>query len=148
MELIPILSTIILVATISTFLLAIGAYVLYKIREKRGEQLHIAQPSQIKAEFVTPSEAPLPQSIYMEQPIYGEGQQLHQPLFVNYEEGKETMRSPKSRQYSDSQYETAKKHKETAPVKSRSTETKFLKYTSEGYVSTKEDKTTGAMKWR
>ncbi len=33
MELIPILSTIILVATISTFILAVGAYILYKIRE-------------------------------------------------------------------------------------------------------------------
>ena len=35
MELIPVLSTIILVATISTFLLAIGAYILYKIREEQ-----------------------------------------------------------------------------------------------------------------
>jgi len=38
MEIIPILSTIILVATIATFVLAIAAYVLYKIRERRARQ--------------------------------------------------------------------------------------------------------------
>ena len=38
MELIPVLSTIILIATISTFLLAIGAYILYKVREGKGQQ--------------------------------------------------------------------------------------------------------------
>lgn len=36
MELIPILSTIILVATIATFILAVAAYILYKIRERRA----------------------------------------------------------------------------------------------------------------
>jgi hypothetical protein len=38
MEIIPILSTIILVATIATFILAIAAYVLYKVRERRARQ--------------------------------------------------------------------------------------------------------------
>ena len=36
MELVPILSTIILVGTIATFILAVAAYVLYKIRERRA----------------------------------------------------------------------------------------------------------------
>ena len=35
MELVPILSTIILVGTVATFILAVAAYVLYKIRERR-----------------------------------------------------------------------------------------------------------------
>ena len=38
MELVPILSTIILVGTIATFILAVAAYVLYKIRERRAQQ--------------------------------------------------------------------------------------------------------------
>lgn len=38
MELVPILSTIILVGTIATFILAVAAYVLYKIRERRALQ--------------------------------------------------------------------------------------------------------------
>jgi len=151
MELIPILSTIILVATISTFMLAIGAYVLYKIREKRGDQIQVSTPSQIKAELVTPAESTLPQSIYVEQPVYAEGQQMHQPLFFNFEEEKQQRRSPKSVPFTSSQYEPVKSKRETEFDKSstrRNTETKFLKYTSEGYVSTKEDKTVGAMKWR
>ena len=47
MELIPILSTIILVATISTFLLAIGAYILYKVREKTRKYFRpeVAEPA-------------------------------------------------------------------------------------------------------
>ena len=56
MELIPILSTIILVATICTFILAIGAYILYKVREKRGEQASYSSPSTVRAELVTPDE--------------------------------------------------------------------------------------------
>ena len=39
MELIPILSTIILVATISTFILAVGAYILYKVQEKKADKI-------------------------------------------------------------------------------------------------------------
>ncbi|HZW37881.1 MAG TPA: hypothetical protein VFF33_01135 [Ignavibacteriaceae bacterium] len=56
MELIPILSTIILVATIMTFILAIGAYVLYKIRERKGQTAAVEYPSKINAELVTVNE--------------------------------------------------------------------------------------------
>lgn len=55
MELIPILSLIILVATISTFILAVGAYILYKIRERKGKQNVAEQPASIEAELVTPT---------------------------------------------------------------------------------------------
>ena len=53
MELIPILSLIILVATISTFILAVGAYILYKIRERKGRET-AAQPAAVPAELVSP----------------------------------------------------------------------------------------------
>jgi len=39
MELIPILSTIILAATASTFILAVGAYILYKIGNTEGKEI-------------------------------------------------------------------------------------------------------------
>ena len=55
MELIPILSLIILVATISTFILAVGAYILYKVRERKGKTSAAEQPSAIEAELVTPT---------------------------------------------------------------------------------------------
>ncbi len=55
MELIPILATIILVATISTFFLSIGAYVLFKVRESKGYAAKMEAPAQtIQAELVTP----------------------------------------------------------------------------------------------
>lgn len=43
MELLPILSTIILVGTIATLILAVAAYVLYKIRERNGRRVAAAQ---------------------------------------------------------------------------------------------------------
>ncbi|GAB1351108.1 hypothetical protein MASR1M107_33230 [Ignavibacteriales bacterium] len=54
MELIPILATIILVATISTFFLSIGAYILFKIREAQGVRQKAVPPATIHAELVTP----------------------------------------------------------------------------------------------
>jgi hypothetical protein len=56
MELITILSTIILVATISTFILSIGAYILYKIRNRRESRLLTEPAGKINAELVTVDE--------------------------------------------------------------------------------------------
>jgi hypothetical protein len=56
MELIPILSTIILIATISTFMLAVGAYILYKIREGRVKVTRRKQPEYLEAEYFVPRE--------------------------------------------------------------------------------------------
>ena len=56
MELIPILSTIILVATISTFILAVGAYILYKIREGKVIVSPERKPEYLEAEYFVPRE--------------------------------------------------------------------------------------------
>ena len=56
MELIPILSTIILVATISTFILAVGAYILYKIREGKVSVSPERKPEYLEAEYFVPKE--------------------------------------------------------------------------------------------
>ncbi|GJQ64016.1 MAG: hypothetical protein SCALA702_30690 [Melioribacteraceae bacterium] len=56
MELIPILSLIILVSTISTFVLAVGAYILYKVRERRGRAAKAKPPESIPAELVEPAQ--------------------------------------------------------------------------------------------
>lgn len=65
MELIPILSTIILVATISTFILAVGAYILYKIREGKTENRQVKEPGKLQAEYVVPSERQI-KKVYIE----------------------------------------------------------------------------------
>jgi len=56
MELIPILSTIILVATISTFILAVGAYILFKIREGKAQRKPVTEPANLYAEYILPED--------------------------------------------------------------------------------------------
>lgn len=160
MELIPILSTIILVATISTFILAIGAYILYKVRESRGQQASVAQAETVRGELVTPLGVPQrqPEQRVTPQPVYVEQQQPYverQPIFVN-QQGRPAPQNTQSRfaqvrprQYAANDYVQARNsgrlpgNQETQP-----SDTKFYKYTSEGYVSAKEDKNSGALKWR
>jgi len=155
MELIPILSTIILVATISTFLLAIGAYILYKVREAKGQQASAPVPSTIRAELLTPAEMqaeiqqpehkiapqpiyiePQPVPVYQQRPVY-----VQQPIMQRAQMGPQYTTQPK--QYAEPGYNDVKNYPQSK------TDTKFLKYTSEGYVSpSKEEKTSGALKWK
>ena len=175
MELIPILSTIILVATISTFILAIGAYVLYKARERKGQAAVAPQPSEVKGELVTPAAAPaqrpaeqvraMPQPIYVEpqptpsyqrQPIIIQQQQApQQPRFtpkpqpyVAYRQPLGTTAAQQQRQYAGAAREYPQQQGYSQEENLSSRDSKFLKYTSEGYVPAKEEKDPGALKWR
>jgi hypothetical protein len=66
MQLVPILSTIILVGTLATFILAVSAYVLYKMREKQATTDQSARPAQHQQDQThvlvssTPQSASLP----------------------------------------------------------------------------------------
>lgn len=147
MELIPILSTIILVATISTFLLAIGAYILYKAREAKGQHTYMPKPSEVRGELITPSAAPQQEQF----PAYAEetyGYAQRQPIFMNQEPVQQASQprfTPQPQQYNAGRaYQGT-----TGRTAQRSAGTKFLKYTSEGYITPQEDnKNTGALKWR
>jgi hypothetical protein len=171
MELIPILSTIILVATISTFLLAIGAYVLYKARERRGQIAVAPKQSEIRAEIVTPAGAPAQQFEQQkagQQPNYVE----RQPVIIQQAPGQPQKRSaqrpqpytafrqqpanpnvPQPGQYNEAGYvqqrglqppQLSIQQEEQRQKK----DSKFLKYTNEGYVPAKENKEGGAARWR
>lgn len=61
MQLVPILSTIILVGTIATFILAVAAYVLYKIRERRAREEGVTQTQYVQEPhvLVTPQQTVL-----------------------------------------------------------------------------------------
>jgi hypothetical protein len=135
MELIPVLSTIILIATISTFLLAIGAYILYKVREGKGQQAAAPVPSTVRAELLTPTETqvqfPRQGPEVSPQPVYTA------PRSANTFEKK----SEQPLQQKVGPQNTIKTDEESEP--------KFLKYTSEGYVApSKEVKTPGSIKWK
>ncbi len=150
MELIPILSTIILVATISTFILAIGAYILYKIRESKGEQFVAAGPSEVIAELVTPAAAPVPAreverapaQVVGQQPVASSGPQP-QPIFIQQQYRPEVKPLQSRVGVPTPQFNVAGYTAAQSPRDS-----KFMKYTSEGYVSAKEDVNAGALKWK
>jgi len=149
MELIPILSTIILVATICTFILAIGAYILYKIREGKPQFAYQTKPATVRAELVVPSEAVIskettttvPQRTMQVEPgiTREEYTKQHQPSQATY--------TPEPRGYKE-EIRTQKQKVRVRPQERFSDENKFLKYTSDGYIPTQEDRTSGEIKWR
>lgn len=157
MELIPILSTIILVATISTFILAIGAYILYKIREAKGQQVSVPVPSTVKAELITPLEVTspigfeqpraVPQPIYIEQPGPIQYQPSVQPVYTQNQQF-----TPSPRQYyPEPGFSEVRNYQTPVPPPRQKTDTKFMKYTDEGYTPAnkdKEEKSNGALRWK
>ncbi|MGD8779241.1 MAG: hypothetical protein PVH88_09815 [Ignavibacteria bacterium] len=147
MELIPILSLIILVATISTFILAVGAYILYKIRERKGRVAQAPQPAAIPAELVTPAPLVAEQKVdqsagrrtfteethvtrftgtdYQRQPLYMTGQE---EVKQSGPEMRPTYVNPPT---SETRYEKPKPSvTEAEPYSKR----KFMRYTKEGYI--------------
>ena len=147
MELIPILSTIILVATICTFILAIGAYTLYKIREGRQQYAYTQKPTSVKAEIVSPTETLVTKQNRTDQkPIRKVEPGISSEQDFQERTPSQSRYTPEPRGYKVTQ---EKNTKEKTKVDHRlSDENKFLKYTSDGYISPKEDRNSGAIKWR
>jgi flagellar basal body-associated protein FliL len=137
MELIPILSTIILVATISTFILAVGAYILYKIRENRSqgvsERKHL-QP----AELVEPEEeiitSPPVKKIIEQEPdkkvrVAAKTVNNRQQVHIVYKQPESKVKNNGS-------------DRVEMPV------SKYIKYSSEGIKPVEEEKVDDFVKWR
>jgi flagellar basal body-associated protein FliL len=135
MELIPVLSTIILVATITTFILAIGAYILYKIRERRGQTVTPYAERTVEAELVSPS-------VYVS--VEPTRENLHKRRVEQRRVVQDVILTSGKRQVNERR--NVEEHS-IATTESSAPE-KFMKYTSEGYISAKKDQKTGALKWR
>jgi hypothetical protein len=141
-ELIPILSTIILVATISTFILAIGAYILYKIREAKGQQSIVLPASTVRAEVLSPVKAPVKQQTVERERIIPEPLEA-ETRYTGAGYRQSSRQQPvKQRQPQGSIYRTPA----TGNMNKR--DPRFMKYTSEGYIPAEEDKNGGNLKWR
>ncbi|MCE1190000.1 MAG: hypothetical protein LWX56_12785 [Ignavibacteria bacterium] len=162
MELIPILATIILMATISTFFLAIGAYVLYKIRERRGAKVEAIQPQTIQAELITPEalveqyrqtveqtqKAPVRQFERPNPPAY---KPSVEPIFVQKQITQPiTTPTPGSAPAPQRMVVGQQEIQKPGPAQFQPgpADQKFRKVTSEGYIAPKEEKKQGAVKWR
>ena len=174
MELIPILSFIILVATVSTFMLAVGAYVLYKIRERKGRVGKAAEPAVLPAELVAPApmtaeraattQTGLRRTLFEEEPSRYTGagyEQERQPLYYGTQESSREFRPtfaptpPPAPTYAEtSQYMRTDARQAPPPQRPamESTRGKFMRYTAEGYVAPntekKEKKTEDTLRWR
>lgn len=157
MELIPILSLIVLVATISTFILAVGAYVLYKIRERKGRVANAPKPDTIEAELVAPepimaeqrrTQAGVAPTIvrrtgYQQRANMGpakktseEMRRTRTPMRPTIVEEMDPRKSESMRYTKSDEYYDQKK--------------KFMRYTKDGYVdpAKKQKKKEDRLKWR
>jgi hypothetical protein len=158
MELIPILSTIILVATIATFLLAIGAYILYKIRGRKSEEISSASTTTLKGELVTPFEHPVfeaigheqqgrtKQSLFIRQPeMDWRGERLSEIKSNDVFSPKLRPNSRQSQGKESPDKNQSIKQDQNYPGSIRRS---GLKYTGESNISPKEEKDSGELKWR
>jgi len=166
MELIPILSLIILVATISTFVLAVGAYILFKVREKQGRAAKAAAPpASIPAELIAP--APMMTGTGSQSKTFEDSavtsrltgpDMTRRPTFFTATKDTDPSRpqmKPTFTNLSPTQMTGTRFTKpETAPTTTRPTmaptttqterydsKKKFMRYTSEGYVDPSAEKT-------
>lgn len=155
MELIPILSLIILVATISTFILAVGAYILYKIRERKGTQI-AAQPSSIPAELIAPAPLMAEQALSRTAGRAYTRETYQEPIYAPTRETGPQMRPTYVGQpgpnYAEASRYQRTGERATADMDRYTSPRKFIRYTQENYPesrkteSRKEDKET--LKWR
>jgi hypothetical protein len=134
MELIPILSTIILVATISTFILAVGAYILYKVQEKKADQYARKEVEQEQAELLEPADFD-GRRLIIEEPKLEQA-----PVQHHYH--------PVEKVVKDTKINRTQQEKESIRSKRHTPEQKFLKFTSEGYVETRKDQDAGVVSWQ
>lgn len=166
MELIPILSLIILVATISTFILAVGAYILYKVRERKGVLSQAPQPAAVPAELIAPAPIAAEQRVTAHERRTFDVVAPHQePGFEfqrqpSYSGREEPSRGPELRptyvgnapQYSEgSRYQRATGESLSKTETERATgKKKFMRYTNEGYVepNNSEKKQEDNLRWR
>ena len=146
MELIPILSTIILVATISTFILAVGAYILYKIREGRIQRQPVRQPAELHAEYVVPKEKPV-RKVFVEdilesKPVKKLAEDRFKPVIHP---------SEISDRYEETAAEAAKRKSESEKVFKARLEMpkeRYVKINVENLSEREEEFKPGEIKWR
>jgi hypothetical protein len=165
MELVPILATIILVATISTFFLSIGAYILFKVREAKGVRAKAVPPATIQAELVTPELASEQTSAGMStrETSRRTGSAFDRTHAPNYKTGQSTSSgyqtpSRVTASFSPENLPTAQPFsppRRDAPMTAATTNTKkFVKVTSEGsseqqqQQQTQQNRQGGNLKWR
>jgi hypothetical protein len=146
MELIPILSTIILVATISTFILAVGAYILYKIRERKTSNYTIYNQDQIESEYVEPALKSYENKTYVEDLLKNRKSTTaprHKFDKIETNKSKENLVGLESIK----SFKEVKKTGINGADRVIIPDSRFTKYTFEEYIDSVEDENLGEIKW-
>lgn len=149
MELVPILSTIILVGTIATFILAVAAYILYKIRERRSRREYATEDTRREEPHVLVQPAGRP---VLEARQYADPRERYAAPRERYADPREQYADPRER-YADPRAESRRQEPETlrpdparihVPQESeRPTvghESLFWEYTEDGFVPVRTDR--------
>lgn len=144
MELIPILSLIMLVATIATFVLAIGAYILYKIRERNDRFESENQKETVQAELVTPSQVFAEARTTNE--AYTGDLMLTRGMHKSGHRMRKTYVAPI---YTNTESQRPKQSTSTLEKDRMTNQKKYLRYTQDGYVEPgKDENKESTLKWR
>ena len=131
MELIPLLSTIVIVATVCTIILVIGAYTLYKIQEKKSDLFAGKKQKVVSAK---------------PEDFGGRKLQIKKPEVVpvlknRYEPFNKSL---SQKQKSDKTYQRSEKKK----IKRVPTEPKYVKYSTKEFLQAAEEENSGVINWR
>lgn len=153
MELIPILSLIILVATITTFILSIGAYAMYKVRERKGEGKSAETPSTIEAELLTPSRLAQDASRSYSSRLTREVYQTGVRDGASSGAGRQVPYAPAmTNAYTAERYvpEESSEREHSRGNGAQSRDQKYMRYTHDGYIEPGRDKNSKEdnLRWR
>ena len=134
MEVVPILFIIILAATISTLILAVGAYIFYKIQEKKFD--HFAMIKQnIEKDLTVGAEKFGGRKLKIKKPVdFPDFSKHYQPI----------SESLSKQQVLDKTYQESERKK----IKRNSDEAKYQIINSEEYTDEGEDKSSAIISWR
>ena len=134
MEVVPILSVIILVATISTLILAIGAYIFYKIQEKKFDHFAMLKQNTEKDLFVGSEDFGGRKLKTKKLEDFPDFTKHYQPI----------SESLSKQQVFDKTYQESERKR----IKRNSDESKYQIINSEEYADVGEDKSSGIISWR
>jgi len=134
MELFPLLSTIVIVATVCTIILVIGVYTLYKIQEKKSD-LFAGRKQQIKKVVSANPEDFGGRKLQIKKPAAA-------PVFKSHYEPFD--KSLPQKQKSDKIYQKGERNK----IKRVPTEPKYVKYSTEEFLRAAEKENLGVINWR
>lgn len=141
MEIIPILSTIILIATICTFILSVGAYILYKVRERRRKNAAPAYERRVPAELIAPEVINKTEEEKIKKSVPFRAERKKSVMTPQVNISKESTVNVKVEDFTKK--ENILKKNEIRDLVSQ----RFMKYTSEGYKPAKDDDAIGKAVW-